>query len=1068
MGTTSDFQHGVVPYCVNDIFAKRAALMRSGAQVSVDLSYMEIYLEDCFDLLSKDGERKKLELRETQSGETFLDGLSAWPVMNLAEVAHFLSEAAKVRATGRTAMNAVSSRSHAICTMSIRVFNDDSTLVSKLNLVDLAGSERAKKTQATGEAFQEGVSINKGLLALGNVVAALSNKAKNEKNNNHVHVPYRESRLTRLLKDSLGGNGMTALLACISPANNNFEETLNTLRFASRAACIVNKAEVNHDQVSDAGALLREVNRLREQLLILQEKYDTLSKTSSKRGSTESNEQQVTEDTVIHLGASLKLAGALKSFLMQCIAEDLMVENSLILSIQNELRDIRSSLGYEINGDLAMMPTGFENQSLLLELSIDGLVIDDENMPPIMSTIEELTQLEGHLKSLLRKISSTDSDDGEDDLRDTSAISKDSEVNDYLDSSAIMEVDASFVDPEPTNEELEALGAAPKDIAEKEEKIFSIVAITEQYKATIKELNEEISVLEREREALVANGKGDSSINHDSLKFKQELKLKTKMLEDKIKTLKAKEVEFNKICRVKERLVKELDQVKGKVQEYKRKKVDMMKKMREETFAHQEESKQLKFNELQSKRKVAKAEICLQRVEQKLSNQEKFWKLKLEAKENECNRLRQLMKRQEDNRVIKEKSKPRPMTAFTTNGNAVAVATTSTSSRQLQQLFRDEMRAQQDMAKTQGQLAYEIDARRCLQQEKLDKKSKLKLLRPGTVNHRTLDEQVSALEKEIQMRNKKIGHLQLLGDQPASSQGMVQRMCFLQKDQNFAQADLQACLHKLWGMSFEQMKENHKLSLKLEDMQCSLRTGKVDEVVVDGDREDVLDETFYPSEEDFSDDEGPKRRKRSKDSSTEEKSSKRSRTSIESSGSGSNSFHSENSEGTDEQEVKKPKKPKKVFAEEDIGAIKASKWWTLTIKDLKVELAQRALPVSGVKNDLILRLLNYDQQHASESTEPAESSEPAAEADETMDEEEEAAYAALTMELNDENMPMDMNIVLTPVAEGSGKRLEFGKQLYSPLRALANASMSDKGAAPVLTKDEELQAFRSRFPFNKF
>ncbi|RYH19891.1 hypothetical protein EON65_25375, partial [archaeon] len=125
MGTTSDMQHGVVPYCINDIFAKRADLIKSGAQVCVELSYLEIYMEDCFDLLSKDGERKKLELRETQAGETFLDGLSTWPVVNLSEVRHFLTEAAKVRATGRTAMNAVSSRSHAICTLTIRIYGVD-------------------------------------------------------------------------------------------------------------------------------------------------------------------------------------------------------------------------------------------------------------------------------------------------------------------------------------------------------------------------------------------------------------------------------------------------------------------------------------------------------------------------------------------------------------------------------------------------------------------------------------------------------------------------------------------------------------------------------------------------------------------------------------------------------------------------------------------------------------------------------------------------------------------------------------------------------------------------------
>eukprot|EP00981_Chlorochromonas_danica_P006569 scaffold1435_cov162-Ochromonas_danica.AAC.3 len=1157
MGTTSDFQHGVVPYCINDIFTKRSEIVKSGAQVSIDLSYLEIYMEECFDLLSKDGERKKLELRETQSGETFLEGLAAWPVLNLAEVAHFLSEAAKVRATGRTAMNSVSSRSHAICTLTIRIFQDETTLVSKLNLVDLAGSERAKKTQATGDVLQEGISINKGLLALGNVVAALSTKAKNEnKNSGHVHVPYRESRLTRLLKDSLGGNGMTALLACVSPSSSNYEETLNTLRFASRASCIVNKAEVNHDVANDAGLLLRENNRLRDQLLILQDKYDKLvnkgfesnANVRKRQPSTESLECGLTEDMVIYLLTSLKLTSALKSFFMQCLNEDLLVDDSLILSVQNELQDIRNSLGYEFKGKLAIHENAV-SESLFIELSIDGIDIDEENIPPIMTAIEELNNLESHMKTLLRKVSKTDDNKStrssqeneslEEGLHDMSAISKDDDDDlnasyNSIDLSVVLNgCETSFAEQEePTVEELERIGAAPKDIAAKEEKIFSIVAITEQYKATIKELNEEIAILEKEREQLVAQndnetarrkdasgGGGSAGISHDTLKFKQELKQKTKLLEEKVKVLRAKEIEFNKICRAKEKLVKELEATKSKVLEYKRKKVDMMKKMREETVAHQVESKQLKFNELQSKRHLAKAEISLQRIEQKLTNQEKCWKLKLEAKENECNRLKQLLKRQEDNRAMKEKTRLRTVNSFTTanssNGTSCSNIITVASSKQLQQVFRDEMRNQQDMAKVHGELSYELDARRSLQQEKFDKKAKLKTLRPGSHSYRSLEENISALEKEINAKNMKVGRLQLmLQDQQelqANAQGTaMNRLPFLSKDGCTGITDLQSCLHKLWVVHFDQLKENNKLTMKLEDLQQSVRNltpPEKDETIQAGDGEDVptrdeMDESFYPSENDSNDDDddddysagdhagrNKQRRKRRPDSSSDQsKTSKRSRNSIESELTTSQlSDDSEQSElsAANKAANKKPKKipAKKSYSEEELAAIKSSQWWSMTIKDLKDQLKQRSLLVSGLKNDLVFRLLKYEEDSPSLVM--------AKEILEETDQPQLKIKNAVSLEKeNDENLEIDPNvqsrIAFSPLSPTKKTSSEFGRQLLSPLRALASefsssgvdskvvntnkawVNISNEADQPVLSKDEELHAFNSRFLSKKF
>lgn len=168
-------------------------------------------------------------------------------------------------------MNAQSSRSHALFTILIRrqralspeecglPEGDLETLTSKFHFVDLAGSERLKRTGATGERAREGISINCGLLALGNVISALGDKSKRA-----THVPYRDSKLTRLLQDSLGGNSQTLMIACVSPSDRDFMETLNTLKYANRARNIKNKVLLNQDQSS------RTIMQLRREIAALQ------------------------------------------------------------------------------------------------------------------------------------------------------------------------------------------------------------------------------------------------------------------------------------------------------------------------------------------------------------------------------------------------------------------------------------------------------------------------------------------------------------------------------------------------------------------------------------------------------------------------------------------------------------------------------------------------------------------------------------------------------------------------------------------------------------------------------
>ncbi|KAG0482569.1 hypothetical protein HPP92_010653 [Vanilla planifolia] len=213
--------------------------------------------------------------QETTSGGIILAGVTEAEVRSKDEMALYLTRGSQSRATGSTNMNSQSSRSHAIFTIcleqkrnancsgdgSITNGFDDDILFAKLHLVDLAGSERAKRTGADGLRFKEGIHINKGLLALGNVISALGDDKKRKDGG---HVPYRDSKLTRLLQDSLGGNSKTIMIACISPADVNAEETINTLKYANRARNIQNKAVINRDPTTV------EIQKLRSQLEQLQ------------------------------------------------------------------------------------------------------------------------------------------------------------------------------------------------------------------------------------------------------------------------------------------------------------------------------------------------------------------------------------------------------------------------------------------------------------------------------------------------------------------------------------------------------------------------------------------------------------------------------------------------------------------------------------------------------------------------------------------------------------------------------------------------------------------------------
>ncbi|KZV79915.1 kinesin-domain-containing protein [Exidia glandulosa HHB12029] len=338
---------GIIPKSIAEIFSRAKALREqrgAGWDCSIKGSFIEIYNEDLIDLLVEDagGARPQVQIREDKEGAIIWSGLREVDVKSVKEVMALIRAGSYLRRTNETDMNAQSSRSHAIFSLTLtqrkyagsgnparstsptpaggqsriarpasvsmqnsRVGSptfglpqtpsfaaamgrggmhpgsslghrpgtpedhgpgERSTIVSKFHFVDLAGSERLKRTAAAGERAKEGISINGGLLALGNVISALGDPKKGI-----THVPYRDSKLTRLLQDSLGGNAHTLMIACVSPAEWNIGETINTLKYANRARNIKNKAEIREKEEGwdNVEYLQNMVTRLREEVKAL-------------------------------------------------------------------------------------------------------------------------------------------------------------------------------------------------------------------------------------------------------------------------------------------------------------------------------------------------------------------------------------------------------------------------------------------------------------------------------------------------------------------------------------------------------------------------------------------------------------------------------------------------------------------------------------------------------------------------------------------------------------------------------------------------------------------------------
>ncbi|KAM0335796.1 hypothetical protein ACHAQA_000846 [Verticillium albo-atrum] len=329
---------GLIPRTCEDLFERIEAAQNETPNISynVRVSYFEVYNEHVRDLLVPVVPNKPpyyLKIRESPTEGPYVKDLTEVPVRNINEILRYMKNGDDSRTTASTKMNDTSSRSHAVFTIMLKQIHHDmetdetTERSSRIRLVDLAGSERAKATEATGQRLREGSNINKSLTTLGRVIGALADsKQKGRKRTKDV-VPYRDSILTWLLKDSLGGNSKTAMIACIAPAD--YEETLSTLRYADQAKRIRTRAVVNQDHVS-AAERDAQIAEMAEEIRALQ-----LSVSESRR-----REKDTSQDQEARLEDYQKSVVAMQ----RMMEEKSLVAEGKIRSLQTENEALRLHL----------------------------------------------------------------------------------------------------------------------------------------------------------------------------------------------------------------------------------------------------------------------------------------------------------------------------------------------------------------------------------------------------------------------------------------------------------------------------------------------------------------------------------------------------------------------------------------------------------------------------------------------------------------------------------------------------------------------------------------------------
>ncbi|CAH9065919.1 unnamed protein product, partial [Cuscuta epithymum] len=643
MGTNyngSDHSEGVIPRVMETIFS-RVNELKDSMECLIRVSFIEIFKEEVFDLLDQNtpapckGEgasqarvavhaRAPIHIRETAVGGIALAGVTEAEVKTKEEMASYLLRGAVSRATASTNMNSQSSRSHAIFTIHMvqkRICNNssqgapddasgDDILCAKLHLVDLAGSERAKRTGADGIRLQEGIHINKGLLALGNVISALGDDKKRKE---CAHIPYRDSKLTRLLQDSLGGNSRTVMIACVSPADTNTEETINTLKYANRARNIQNKAIVNRDPAAAQMQKMKsEIQQLQAELLCL-------------RGDSNvpSEELQILKHKISLLESSY---AALQQELLEC-----QVERDMFM-MKLEQAGLGNQLG---NAD-----PNFE-----------------QNFDMMKKYASKIQELEGDLQRMRRLNHSrhTVSDDYlglDDESHSKGSASAESESDMGIkELNGGAEVEEKELEHSSLQEQLDReLKELDKRLEQKEAEmkrytdVVDTSVLKQHYEKKVHELEQEKKSMQKEIEKLKHILSNLSSNSDDSAqKLKEEYIQKLNFLESQVAELKKKQDAQSQILRQKQKSDDAAKRLQSEIQRIKAQKVQLQQTIKQESEQFRSWKASREKEVLQLKKEGRRNEYEMLKLQAFNRRQKMVLQRKTEEAANATRRLKELL-----------------------------------------------------------------------------------------------------------------------------------------------------------------------------------------------------------------------------------------------------------------------------------------------------------------------------------------------------------------------------------------------------------------------------------------
>ncbi|XP_063119436.1 kinesin-like protein KIF21A isoform X28 [Rattus norvegicus] len=672
MGTGFDVnimeeEQGIISRAVKHLFKsieeKKTSAIKNGVpppEFKVNAQFLELYNEEVLDLFDTtrdiDAKNKKSNIRihEDSTGGIYTVGVTTRTVNTEPEMMQCLKLGALSRTTASTQMNVQSSRSHAIFTIHVcqtRVcpqtdaenvtdnkmvsespqMNEFETLTAKFHFVDLAGSERLKRTGATGERAKEGISINCGLLALGNVISALGDKSKRA-----THVPYRDSKLTRLLQDSLGGNSQTIMIACVSPSDRDFMETLNTLKYANRARNIKNKVMVNQDRASQQiNALRSEITRLQMELM----EYKTGKRIIDEEGVESINDmfhenamlQTENNNLRVRIKAMQETVDALRARITQLVSEQANQVlaragegneeiSNMIHSYIKEIEDLRAKLleSEAVNENLRKSLTRATARSPFFSassaFSSTILSSDKETIEIIDLAKKDLEKLKRKekrkKKSVAGKENNADPDQEKKEEKGVSEkessevdVDENQEASDHEDEEDEEEEDEEEddIEGEESSDESDSesdekanyqadlanitceIAIKQKLIDELENSQKRLQTLKKQYEEKLMMLQHKIRDTQLERDQVLQNlGSVESYSEEKAKKVKCEYEKKLHAMNKELQRLQTAQKEHARLLKNQSQYEKQLKKLQQDVTEMKKTKVRLMKQMKEE------------------------------------------------------------------------------------------------------------------------------------------------------------------------------------------------------------------------------------------------------------------------------------------------------------------------------------------------------------------------------------------------------------------------------------------------------------------------------------------------------